>query len=793
MFKKIKTITDMAVYKNFDWDRTVIDSNNRAAEFKSVNIIYGRNYSGKTTLSRVFRACETGIISSKYSNPSFSIELDDGSELKNENIPFLDSKIRVFNEDFVRDNLSFIRNPDESINPFAILGDDNNRIEKEIELKELQLGSNEENTGLNAVKKQELLNYHKAKGAVISAASSLDDKIKDKANNKGTGIKHNKIFGEATYNVIKLNKDIQLVIQPSYFQFPESKIHETVTLLKEDTKSPVSSNNSLCLNYATLQVKIKETIERKISIANPIKELVENNILENWVRNGREQHENKRQTCGFCGSLLSPDLYTTLDEHFNKESEGLRSDLETLISSIEDEIKNTPTFLNIDNSSFYSTYRTKLDNIKDQFRISTLQYVDNLKSDRQLLKKRLSDIFKSIEFVQKQDVSSRIESVLIELQKTIDLSNEFTKSLSSNKLKAKENLRLNEVYLFLKNIKYQDELKKIADLKVIESEFNEKNINAQRDVNKIKEEIRVLKSELKDETKGADRVNEYLNDFFGKKEISLSSVESLDGYRFEVIRHGRKAHHLSEGECSLVAFCYFMAKLEDIDTKGGKPIIYIDDPISSLDNNHIFFVFSLINSEIVNSGSFSQLFISTHNLDFLKYLKRLFSKDRDGNNLERKYFIVERNEQESNIRLMPNYLKNYVTEFNYLFHQIFKCANAPDIVVSDEHDHDCYYNYANSARKFLEAFLYFKYPNAKVNDNTKLAKFFGGDVRSKSLIERITNEYSHLDGVFERSITPVEIPEMKTSAQFILNKINEKDPEQYNSLLESIGSPEVNF
>lgn len=791
MFKKIKTIKDMAVYKNFDWDSVVREPNNRIAEFKSVNIIYGRNYSGKTTLSRVFRACETGVISNKYNNPSFTIELDDGSEFKNENIPFLGSKVRVFNEDFVRDNLSFIVDPDESISSFAILGDDNNRIEKEIELKELELGSTEENTGLNAVKKQESLSYFKAKGVVTNAINSLEAKIKDKANKKDTGIKHNKVFGEATYNAVKLNKDIQVVMQPSYVQFPQEKIHETVTLLKEDTKPPIPPANRLSLNYASLQVKVQETIERKISIANPVKELVENNILENWVRTGRAQHEDKRQTCGFCGSLLSPDLYKTLDEHFNKESEELRSDLEKLISTLDVEIKQTPTFLNVDNNSFYSTYRAKLDDIQEQFRNNALQYIDNLKSYKETLKNRLSDIFKPIEFVEKQDVSFLIEAVLLELQETIDLSNEFTNSLSSKKLKAKESLRLNEVYLFLQNIKYHDELKKIAGFKVIESDSGKNNIKAQGDVKKIEAEIKALKSELKDETKGADRVNEYLNDFFGHKEISLSSVESLDGYRFEVIRQGKKAHHLSEGECSLVAFCYFMAKLEDIDTKGEKPIVYIDDPISSLDNNHIFFVFGLINSEIVNSGNFSQLFISTHNLDFLKYLKRLLPKDRDGNNLDRRYFIVERNEQESNIRLMPNYLKNYVTEFNYLFHQVFKCANAPDIAVSDEHD--CYYNYANSARKFLEAFLYFKYPNANEKDHSKLVRFFGGDVRSKILIERITNEYSHLAGVFERSITPVEVPEMKTSAQFILNKINEKDPEQYSSLLESIGNPEVNF
>ncbi|WP_162867182.1 AAA family ATPase, partial [Klebsiella pneumoniae] len=52
------------------------------------------------------------------------------------------------------------------------------------------------------------------------------------------------------------------------------------------------------------------------------------------------------------------------------------------------------------------------------------------------------------------------------------------------------------------------------------------------------------------------------------------------------------------GECSLIAFCYFIAKLEEPDSKGKELIIYIDDPISSLDGNHIFFMFSLIESLI---------------------------------------------------------------------------------------------------------------------------------------------------------------------------------------------------
>jgi len=326
--------------------------------------------------------------------------------------------------------------------------------------------------------------------------------------------------------------------------------------------------------------------------------------------------------------------------------------------------------------------------------------------------------------------------------------------------------------------------------------------------NTVKEEVDVkremiaeLKAQLKDESKGADRVNDYLNNFFGHQSLSLKAIEECpgdasSGYRFEVTRNDKKAFHLSEGECSLIAFCYFMAKLEDIETKGNQPIIWIDDPISSLDANHIFFVYSLINAEIVTpekyeDGSeikerdrFKQLFISTHNLDFLKYLKRLPGAL---NKSKSQYFIITRTEQVSNITLMPRYLKDYVTEFNFLFHQIYKCAN---VNIESCEDYDYYYNFGNNARKFLEAFLYYKYPNALEKDD-KLARFFGGDALAASLTDRINNEYSHLAGIFERSIQPIDVPEMRTVAKFILRKIQEKDPDQYAALLQSVGEQDA--
>jgi hypothetical protein len=85
--------------------------------------------------------------------------------------------------------------------------------------------------------------------------------------------------------------------------------------------------------------------------------------------------------------------------------------------------------------------------------------------------------------------------------------------------------------------------------------------------------------------------------------------------------------------------------------------------------------------------------------------------------------------------------------------------------------------------------LYFKYPiNGNLTD--KILLFFGNDPESTDLVNRAINEYSHLEEIFDRSTTPIDVPEMKKIAQYVLSKIKANDPSQYAALLKSIGAPE---
>ena len=69
----------------------------------------------------------------------------------------------------------------------------------------------------------------------------------------------------------------------------------------------------------------EELIQKKIQASNPIQELMNDAVLEVWVRHGRDYHKGKRNQCAFCGNDLPSNIWEQLDKHFNKESEDLRS------------------------------------------------------------------------------------------------------------------------------------------------------------------------------------------------------------------------------------------------------------------------------------------------------------------------------------------------------------------------------------------------------------------------------------------------------------------------------------
>lgn len=801
MICKIKKIDNFGIFKAFDWESALRDGSGHARNFQPINIIYGRNYSGKTTLSRIIRALETGEISDKFENPSFSVELVDGTLITQTTLTGHNKKVRVFNEDFVRANLRFMSNPDDSIEPFAILGDENNKIEQEIAVIEEELGSNElENqTGLYGKRATTKADYTKASTEHKTAENALEKQLADKATDRTIGIKYKSDrFGDQNYTIQKLKNDI-VEVQNENYQLPtEKQLAEYENLILETVLKSVPEFKVPNLNFQSLSIAAEALVTKKINQSDKIQELVQDAILNRWVNEGRTHHKDKHSKCAFCDNSISENRWKELEKHFDEESEQLEKDIDELINKIAAESNRVRSVLSIEKHLFYSKFHDQLDELDITLRSAVSKYQESLNKLVSQLESRKKDILNQKLFEKPVDTSNDLLTAWSLYEPICTESNNFTTSLNTEQTKAKKSLRLKEISDYIITIGYENQLSSIKQLK-------DKRDDAEQEKNRIDGEIMQKekliaskKRELKDEENGAKKVNEYLNNFFGHRFLTLeakkddtASGEELKQIRFEVIRDGKKAYHLSEGECSLLAFCYFLARLDDTNTKNSKPIIWIDDPISSLDGNHIFFVYSLLETEIVSSGKFEQLFVSTHNLNFLKYLNQLQGSFLDeagkSKHYQKDYFVVVKNDKKASIAPMPKYLKEYVTEFNYLFHQIYKCAAIETV---DDSNYTTFFNFANNARKFFEIYLYYKYPE-QGGAIDKLQLFFGEERIPAVLTDRINNEYSHLCGVFERGETPVEVPEMQTAAKQIIRRLQEKDRDQYNSLLKSIGEPIV--
>ena len=422
---------------------------------------------------------------------------------------------------------------------------------------------------------------------------------------------------------------------------------------------------------------MKEILNKKIKPSSPIQDLLNDNLLQEWVRKGREYHEDKRKNCAFCGNPIDEQLWNKLDEHFSKESEELRKEITKKIEVFEVAKNGLNNFISFNEEEFYSTSQNNIKNLLAEWATLQLTYKNNIEQLITQLNLREKDIFKDIKLESIDDVSNNILKLIKKINDLIKTNNLKTKTLNDDQIDARTKLRLSEISKFIENIDYSKKFDNIQKL-VIENKKLKLDKNTIDDkILELKDDIRKLQTELKDESKGAELVNEYLEKFFGYNGFKLVALDEATGVKYQIIRDGKEAKNLSEGECSLISFCYFIAKIKDKLDDEVNPdslILYIDDPISSLDNNHIFFIFSLIETIITKPKKYKQLFISTHNLDFLKYIKRLTSFGKPKDTL--RHFIIEmeqkQNDKKSVLKLMPKHLKDYTTEFNYLFNEIYK-------------------------------------------------------------------------------------------------------------------------
>ena len=748
-----------------------------------INIFYGRNYSGKSTYSKIFQSIELKQLPEKYENIDFEVKLANHRIIKSNEIGSeLPIDCKVFNQRFIDDNI-YLHN-DNKLNSFQIsIGSDTNETLKKIE--DIRLNKlKPRNEKLSQIKSDITKKQQKTK----ISKDSLDSKLRTTAS-KIKNLKNPSVVVGNKYDI----RDIKEEFEKYSAHFPilplqddekavaelEKNVEQAkIRILEKNINEPqmidlVSFDKNF--NFTLFLENTKKLLSKVVSVSNILDEYKDSPDKINWIKHGVDIHGDNPEKCIFCGNSIDGELIKNLKLAFSDELSSLENELVLQNNRIKSEIQKLDAIPNINKEDYFKDSVSDIQNINKEIENN----IDN--------RKRVLEILKSKILEKQRDIFSKIEindlnwidfsEIQVEIDSLYNDTIEQIEQFEDRKTKSIDFLRR---YYIVKEFPVSEFTKLSQEINQLEEDINinenseeHKKIKEQKE--KFEQDIIELEGSLKSESEAAKRINMILQNSLAHSEMSLKSVDDEEGIYFEVSRNEERAYNLSEGEKSLIAFAYYITRLESLSTEEkSKTILFIDDPVSSLDENNIFYIYNLIFC-LLKKKEFLQYFLSTHNLDFLKYTNR-FSNKKD-------YYLIEKIKEAENIpsksyiKNLPNYLSNKVTEFVFLFEQIYRVATEDE----DENNFSVFYNFPNNGRKFIETLLYFKYPDCHTNNDNKIINYFGDE--NAPFIQRINNEYSHGEDRFDRTRNPINTCEFKHDARIILGVLHRNDPEQFKSFL----------
>ena len=785
MISKISKLKGFGIFHDFTWKTELSD-------FKKFNLIYGWNRSGKTTISRIFASCEKKCTYDKDKfkqypeNGEFEIKVNDGTAVKNTDVATNVLPIKIFNQDFIDDNISF--DPSDSCNPIIYVSEEDIESKKRLEqlkLDKITLGKIYEQAKKDKSAKEETKNTFLT-GLGREIANILFDKS------------YNKTKAENKINTIGVDNFTDKTLSDE-----DKKKYEAIS-----KSAPEKIQNALpkvtSVNFTFLFTRVKSLLGKRV-----ISELLErlkdpedkdgglDEELNNWVKQGFDIHKAKNQfkKCLFCDNDLDHNLFDSLARHFSKDYEDLQNSIEFLIKDLKEEKtvniseKNIELYIDLRNS-----YEVKAKEYNEMVKKQN----DWLYHSEAWLEQKYKNPFDPDipEMVDApEDYTSLLNKIIDDLNKIITKHNLRVKNHNTEVVSAREKLELHSIAVALS---WQDYKKMREDVKEAERKEKE-SFDA---INKNNSDVAELEKQTSNIGKAIIAINKHLEEFFGRKEIELVLDSENKGYTIK--RDGKPAKNLSEGEKTAIAFSYFVVKVGEGDFDKSKGIIFIDDPISSFDSNFIYHCFSMINTHFKEVG---QLFISTHNFQLFNLVKEWFinknnstKKDNEKLKSENKtekpipceFFMVE-NFTESDIRkakivALDKTLRNYKSEYHFLFAKLKEFSEKQDTEYED------FYTIGNMARRFFDIFADFKIPTtgdqkSKMED---LVKNINDPDEKVSAVDagkayKLVNEFSHNSDPIS-TIEHKDKSESKDAIKILLNIVKESDPKHFEILEKNLVS-----
>ena len=326
MFKKVSKLKHFGIFRDFAWSSDTPD-------FSRFNLIYGWNKSGKTTFSRAFVACEqkTTKFTQYPTNGEFEIKTESGA-ISHSNCQNGTKQIRVFNRDFIEENVSF--DPADPSNPIVYVSEED--IESSKRLKELQGKVNTLEEKYESAQRYRQENEKAEDVFRISTARSIKNIVGNlKVNDKYRGYDK----GNVKTTIEEIGIEIFSKLSAADFEKQKNSISGD-----PQGKQPSLSKFDFSFSYdgksfggfSEVFSEVSKLLKRKV-VAETIDRFKDDLELNKWAQHGFELHKTKdeKKKCLFCQNELSAGFLDSLSKHFSSNYEKLQSNIKSFIASLE--------------------------------------------------------------------------------------------------------------------------------------------------------------------------------------------------------------------------------------------------------------------------------------------------------------------------------------------------------------------------------------------------------------------------------------------------------------------------
>jgi wobble nucleotide-excising tRNase len=733
MIQRIERLRAFGIYRDFAGD-----DQSGVPVFKKRNLIYGWNYSGKTTLSRLFQDLQFPARPLVHVGSRFSVKFADGTESTEANRT-TPHPIRVFNRDFISANFQ----EEHSAPAVFIVGEENLALRHRLESlrgaqTRMQLREQERQAKIDRIKREDL-----ASGATRATAIG-------------------QILGVRDFRRPNLDARIlQVRGNPTEHEMTEERRQAAIGAFRSgDQFTEINPLQAVLPDLAAEIASVRSLLQRTASF-DAIQGLSENRDLEDWLRTGLGLHSSP-ETCHFCGAGLSQERLEALRRHFSKASQELLVEVNRKLEQLQQFAFTAPR---LDPMQF-------LQECRDQARIELQHLTDWLNHASGVrdslvtcLEQKRTALERALEWNGPEDLLEEGQQTIEALGQCIQQHNDSILNMATVKRQAREVVERHYAALHFseQNLAAHD----------VEIELLEKrNRRSASGRERLGRQAQQIAEQIDRTARGAGRFMELVAYLLRGSDIR---VVSRGENEFQLLRGDTPADKMSDGERTAIAFAYFMTSLEGDGETLANTIVYVDDPISSLDSNHVYAVYALIVEKL---HAAHQLFVSTHNSEFFNLLKGLWLSGRIYP-ADSEAFYVRRSTDATGasaaLEPLPRLLRKFKSEYEFIFAQLHGFANAPT-----PSDHEAY-TAPNLLRRFLEAYLGFRKPHIPAW-HEKIDLILDSPAERLE-VHKLLDDASHLQNTGRALQHPSFVSIAQPCVQSVLRGLQTKDPSHYQSLV----------